>query len=69
MGLAISVGAITDGEVGLFGAEDDLSEKVKLGVPVSASLDGLDPADVAFDGVSRGSLDRNAAYTVAAHLA
>ena len=42
-------GPVTDGDVGLFRAENDLSEEVEFGAPVPASLDGLDPADVAFD--------------------
>jgi hypothetical protein len=41
---------VTDGDVGLFRAEDDLSEEVEFGAAVAASLDGLDFADVAFDG-------------------
>jgi hypothetical protein len=50
MGLAISVWSVTDGDVGLFRAEDYLSEEVEFGAAVPASLDGLDFADVAFDG-------------------
>jgi hypothetical protein len=42
--------SVTDGDVDLFRAEDDLSEEVEFGAAVSASLDGLDFADVAFDG-------------------
>jgi hypothetical protein len=42
-------GAVTDGDVGLSRAEDDLSEEVEFGAAVPAPLDGLDSADGAFD--------------------